>query len=74
MNLKRIIAIVLIVGGILALIYGGFSYAEERHDVDIGPIEFGITEKEHVDLPNWVGIVAIGLGAGMLLIPGRKSS
>ena len=73
MKLKKILAIALIVGGILALVYGGFSYAEERHDVDLGPVEFGITEKEHVDLPNWVGIVAIGLGAGLLLIPGRTS-
>ena len=73
MKLKKILAIALIVGGILALVYGGFSYAEERHDVDLGPVEFGITEKEHVDLPNWVGIVAIGLGAGLLIIPGKKS-
>lgn len=74
MKLKKILAIALIVGGILALVYGGFSYAEERHDVDLGPVEFGITEKEHVDLPNWLGIVAIGLGAGLLLVPGRKTS
>lgn len=73
MKLKKILAIALIVGGILALVYGGFSYVSDRHDVDIGPLEFGFTEKERVDVPEWVGILAIGVGAGLLLLSGRRS-
>lgn len=69
----KIVAILLIVGGVLALLYGGFSYAEEKHDIGLGPIELQVTEKERVDVPQWLGIAGIVVGGAMLLIPGKKS-
>ena len=39
MNAVKIAAIVLIIAGVLGLVYGGFSYTKETHDVKLGPIE-----------------------------------
>ena len=37
MNATRVIAIVLIVAGVLALVYGGFSYTKDTTAVKVGP-------------------------------------
>jgi hypothetical protein len=64
--------VVLIALGVLALVYGGFSYPTETHDADLGPIEFQVTEKERVNIPVWGGIAMIVVGAGGLLLGLRK--
>lgn len=71
MNAARTVAIVLIVAGILALGYGGFSYTKETHDVKLGPIEFSVQERERVNIPIWAGVGAIIAGA-LLLVFGKK--
>jgi hypothetical protein len=63
----RILAIVLLAVGILALVYGGFTYTTETHRANIGPLDFSITEKERVNVPVWVGVVFSVVGAGLLL-------
>lgn len=72
MPLYKIIAIVLIVGGTLGIIYGGFSYTNESHDVELGPLRMTIDEKEYVSIPIWAGIAGIVIGASMLVM--RKRS
>lgn len=71
MNATKGIAIVLIVLGILALVYGGFSYTKETHEAKLGPIEFSVKDKERVNIPMWAGIGAIVIG-GVLLLGGKK--
>jgi len=34
-NVMKVLAIVLIVGGVLGLVYGGFSYTKETHETKI---------------------------------------
>jgi len=68
----RIVAIVLIVAGALALAYGGFSYTKETHQAKIGPIELSMKEKQDVNVPQWAGIGAIVLGAVLLVVGGKK--
>ena len=71
MNTTRVIAIVLIVAGVLALAYGGFSYTKDTTAVKIGPLELSVKEKETVNIPMWAGIGAIVIG-GLLLVLGNK--
>jgi len=71
MGAVKVVAIVLIVAGVLALTYGGFTYTKETHDVKIGPIEMSIKDKETVNVPVWAGIGAIVLG-GLLLVFGNR--
>jgi len=67
----RIIAILLIVLGALALIYGGFSYTQDRTAAKLGPIELNVKETKTVPIPMWAGIAGIVLG-GVLLVAGNR--
>lgn len=67
----RMIGIVVLAVGILALVYGGFSYTRQTHDVKLGPVEFSVKEKERVNVPLWAGVALAVVGAGVL-ISGRK--
>lgn len=69
--MSKIIAIVFIVAGILALVYGGFTYTKETHEADVGPLHMEVKDKEHVNVPVWAGVAGIIIGAGILLA-GRK--
>ena len=69
--MKMAIAVVLIVAGVLALVYRGFSYTKERHQAKLGPLELRVDEKEHVNIPVWAGAIAIA-GGVILLIADRK--
>ena len=66
MSGTRLAAVVLIIGGILGLAYGGFTYTKDTHKADIGPIELSVEEKETVNIPVWLGAGA--LIAGVLLL------
>ena len=68
----RIVAIVLIVAGVLALVYGGFSYTKATHEADLGPIEFSVKETERVNVPLWVGIGSLILGIVLLIVPKKR--
>jgi multidrug transporter EmrE-like cation transporter len=68
----KIVAIVLIVAGIGALAYGGFSYTKETHKAEIGPLKFSVAEKERVNVPQWAGIGAIIAGVVLLVVGGKK--
>jgi TRAP-type C4-dicarboxylate transport system permease small subunit len=67
MDAVKIVAMVLIVAGILALAYGSFSYTKETHEAKIGPLELSVKEKETVNIPVWAGVGAIVVG-GILLV------
>ncbi len=66
----KIVGIILIVAGGLALAYGGFSYTKETHKAEIGPLKLTVQEKEQVNVPVWAGIGAIV--AGVVLLAMKK--
>lgn len=68
MNPIRLIAIVLIVAGALALAYGGFTYTREEHSTKLGPIEFTVKDRERVNVPVWAGATALIVGVGLLVV------
>ena len=70
--MNKIIGIVLIAAGALALVYGGFSVTRDKHDVKLGPIELSVKQKEQVQVPVWAGVGAIAVGVVLLLLGGRK--
>lgn len=71
MNTLKAVALVLLVAGILALVYGGFTYTKTTHDTKIGPIELSIKDKQTVNIPIWAGVGAIVVG-GLLLFARPK--
>jgi uncharacterized membrane protein YidH (DUF202 family) len=72
MNATRLVAIVLIVAGVLALLYGGFSYTKDTTAVKLGPIELNVKEEKTVNVPIWVGVGAIVVGGLLLVVGGKK--
>lgn len=69
MKLYTLSAIALIAAGVLALVYGRFTYTTDTETAKLGPIELTVTEKETVNLPDWAGTAAIVAGAAMLAFP-----
>jgi hypothetical protein len=65
------IGIVVLAAGILALVYGGFTYTRQTHDVKMGPVEFSVSENRRVPIPVWAGVALAVVGAGLLLV-GKK--
>ena len=72
MSPLKIVGIVLIVAGVLALAYGGFSYTKETHKAEIGPIKLSVAEKDTVNIPQWAGIASIIAGIVVLVVGGKK--
>jgi uncharacterized membrane protein YidH (DUF202 family) len=68
----RIIAIILVVLGVLALAYGGFSYTKDTTAAKIGPIELNVRQTKTVNVPIWAGVGAIVVGGLLLVLGGRK--
>ena len=71
MNGTRSIALAIIAGGVLALVYGGFTYTKETHETKIGPITLSVKDKETINVPIWAGVGAIVIG-GLLLVSGTR--
>ena len=71
MNALKLAALLLIGGGILALVYGSFSYTKDTSAVKIGPIELSVKEKETINVPQWAGVAAIVAGGLLLAMAGR---
>jgi len=70
--MKKAAALVLIVAGVLALVYRGFSYTRERHEARLGPIDLRLDEKKRVDIPVWAGVIAVAGGVVLLLSDVRR--
>jgi len=68
MNAMKMLAIVLIVVGGLALAYGGFTYTKDTHQAKLGPIELSVKETQTVNIPVWAGLGLIVAGVGMLFV------
>ncbi len=68
MNGTRTLALFLIVGGVLALLYGGFSYTQDSQAAKIGPLELTVRDTKTVNIPIWAGIATIAAGASLMLV------
>lgn len=73
MNLLKIVALLLIIGGVIGLVYGGITYTKTTHDAKIGPIELSVKDKETVNIPVWAGVGAIVVGGGLLFFRSKSA-
>lgn len=68
----KTLGIALLVLGLLAMAYGGFSYTKDTTAVKLGPIELTVKEKERVNVPLWAGVAAAVAGGLLLVLGSRK--
>jgi uncharacterized membrane protein YidH (DUF202 family) len=73
MNGRTVIAFVLVIIGILALVYQGFTYTTQKKVLDVGPIQATKEEHHTVPLPPVLGVVAL-VGGILVLVTGRRSA
>jgi drug/metabolite transporter (DMT)-like permease len=72
MSVRKILGIVLLAAGTLALVYHGFSYTSDKHTAHLGSLDFTLKEKKRLEIPVWAGVAAIAAGAALLVLPSRK--
>jgi hypothetical protein len=72
MSPLRILAIVLIVAGALGLVYGSFSYTQDKTALKVGPMELQVKERKTIDVPVWAGIGAIVVGGLLFVLGGPR--
>ena len=68
----KIAGLVLIVLGVLALAYGGFSYTREKKVIDLGPVQATTRTHETVPVPPVIGGAAIVGGVVMMVVGARR--
>lgn len=69
--MTRILGIILIVLGLAGLLFGGLSYDRKKADVDLGPVDFEVTERKTLPVPPIAGAVAIVAGVALMFV-GRR--
>jgi drug/metabolite transporter (DMT)-like permease len=72
MAARRVVGIVLVIVGIVALIWGGVFWTERDTVLDAGPLEVTTERREGVSLPPILGIIALVGGIALLAIPDRR--
>jgi hypothetical protein len=71
MKPASLLGVLLVVFGLLALVYQGFTYTKRETVVDIGPVHATADRKKTVPLPPVVGGLAL-VGGVVLLVAGAR--
>lgn len=66
MRSATLIGLALVVLGVLALVYQGFTYTTHKRVLDVGPVQ--ATKEEHKTIPLPPVLGAIALVGGIVLI------
>ncbi len=68
-----IVGIILIVIGIIALAYGGFSYTKREKVIDAGPLQVSADREKTIPFPPILGGSCL-VGGIVLVIAGNKKA
>jgi drug/metabolite transporter (DMT)-like permease len=68
---KTLLGIALLVVGVLALAYQGFSYTVPKKEIDLGPLQVTKEERHTVPLPPILGALAL-IGGIVVLVMDRR--
>ncbi|MFA6009531.1 MAG: DUF3185 domain-containing protein [Desulfobacteraceae bacterium] len=73
MRTVTIIAILLIIIGVTAFGYQGFTYTTREKVIDIGSLDVSVTKKKTIPIPPIIGGIAL-IGGIVLMTMGRKEN
>ena len=74
MSATTIAGVVLTAIGVIALLYGGFSYTKREKILDVGPIEATTERRETIAVPPILGGLAVAGGVALLFVGARRKS
>ena len=69
----KIAGMVLVVLGIVALVYGGFTYKHQKELFDVGGLKASATEQKSVPIPPVAGVIALAGGIALLVLPMKRA-
>jgi uncharacterized membrane protein HdeD (DUF308 family) len=69
----KLVGIILIVLGVLALAYQGIRYTTQEKLIDIGPLKVTAPERHTIPLPPILGGAAIIAGIALILVERKKT-
>lgn len=73
MSATKLIGLLCIVAGVLALAYGGFTYTRHTGSATVGPLHVSVQHRQTVSVPVWAGIGVIVLG-GIIVALDRRGT
>jgi uncharacterized membrane protein YidH (DUF202 family) len=68
----KLIGILLIVFGIVALAVGGINYTTREKVIDLGPIQATAKRQRTIPLSPIAGIASIAAGVALVVVGGRR--
>lgn len=68
----KVLGIILIVLGILAFFYTGFTYTTEETIADIGPLELKADKEHTIGWPPILGVILV-IGGIVMVVADRKN-
>ena len=71
MKPRQVIGVLLVVLGLVSLLWGGFSWTQEKTVFDLGPIEAKTRERETIPVPPILGGLLLAGGVALLLLRPR---
>ena len=72
MSGRRVIGLVLVVLGIVALVWGGVFWTDRDTVVEVGSLEVATEEREGFAVPPALGVISVVAGLILMVIPGRR--
>jgi len=72
MNIKTVIAVILIALGIAAFAFEGINYTTREKAIDLGPIQVSTEKTRRLPLPPIVGGIALVGGIVLLIVNNKK--
>ncbi len=73
MNTTRLLAVLMVVGGVVALGINSFSFTKETHTANLGPMVLSVDETETVTIPAWASLMVIAAGAGLMALSFKRA-
>ncbi len=67
----KLVGVVLMVAGLVALIYGGITYTSHKRELEMGPLQINKTEHHTIPIPPLLGIACLAAGGALLFAGGR---
>jgi len=57
---------VLVIVGVLALVFGNFSWSETKPVLQAGPLQVNTQQEHHISIPTIGGVVLLVAGLGLV--------
>jgi hypothetical protein len=70
----RIIGLILVAFGLVALLWGGVFWKDRHKVVDAGPLQISTEQQKGVAVPPLAGAISIVAGIVLIALPGRRTT